>query len=130
MTVQNRIRLVDNTRMTLRNTPLRQVPCTIITATAFRRIIRNLRHLIRPTLALVRVVAALVPEAVDLDGVDGAARTAAPPLAHADIGAWLAFDDYAVCGGGVEHGVVVVVEEGVVVAWADCRGEGEEGEEG
>jgi hypothetical protein len=40
----------------------------------------------------------------------------------------LALHDDAVGCCCVEHGVVVVGEEGVVVAWADCRGGGcEEG---
>lgn len=74
----------------------------------------------RSTFALVGVVTALVPKAIDLDGVDGAGWATAPPLAHADVGAWLSFDHDTVGGCGVEHGVVVVVKEGVVVSWADC----------
>jgi hypothetical protein len=78
----------------------------------------------------VRIVAARVPQPVNLDAGHGARGAAAPPLAHADVGAGLALHDDAVGCCCVEHGVVVVGEEGVVVAWADCGGGGcEEGED-
>lgn len=120
MAIQDRVGLLNDTRMALADASLQQVPLAIIATAAFGGVVRNLRHLIWPTLALVGIITACIPEAIDLDRVDRASRATAPPLAHADVGAWFSFNNYTVGGCRVEHGIIIVIEESIVVARADC----------
>lgn len=81
MTVKQGVRIADSPRLPLANAALFQILVPVIPAAALRSSVGKLRRrckaVLRSTAALAGIVAAVVPEAVDLYGVHRTARGAA-----------------------------------------------------
>lgn len=124
MTVEKRVRIADSARLALPNETLFQISVAVIPATALGRSIgklgRRRKAVLWSTVALVGIIAAVVPEAVDFDGINRATWGAAPIATGANVWTVIARPGHIASGICRIKPTIAGVEEGVVVPWAYC----------